>query len=121
MAVATQRRTPPVNATLKKVLTVVRTSDGAGGWTETETVKWAGSVDAFTTEKNQVELGGGTVMNSFTASVVIPHPLGTPPITIEVGDVLEYLRNGVTEHRRVDATEDRSDFGFTRCTVTEPD
>lgn len=121
-AVVTQRRTPPINAELTGVYTVERTSDGGGGWEDGELVeKWSGTVPAFTTEKNAVEVGGGAVMNTYTAQVVIPHPLGSPPVAVEVGDVLEYVRHGATETRRVDSTEDRSDFGFTRCFVSEPD
>lgn len=111
---------PPVNATLTRVLTY--TFENVGGeMVETEVEKWLGSVDAFTTEKNSIEAGPAGITNVYQSTIALPAPLGTPPISIEVGDRLVFERNGETQTRQVDATEDRLDFGFVRCFVSEPD
>lgn len=112
-------RLPPVNATLTKVYGIETVNVG-GEQVETEVEKWSGSVSAFTTEKNSIEAGPNGPQNVYSATAVVPAPLGDPPIEIEVGDLIDYERNGSTEHRQVDLTEDRQDFGFTRLFVSEP-
>lgn len=109
---------PPVNATLTRVFGLDYVNVG-GEMIETEVEKWAGTAPAFTTEKNSIEAGPGGLMNVYAATVALPSPLGSPPVAVEVGDLLEYERSGETQTRRVDQTEDRADFGFTRCFVSE--
>lgn len=109
---------PPVNAELTKVYGIETVNVG-GEQVETEVEKWSGSAPAFTTEKNSIEAGPAGITNVYSASVAIPYPLGNPPVVVEVDDLLDYERNGETEHRRIDAIEDRADFGFTRCFVSE--
>jgi outer membrane scaffolding protein for murein synthesis (MipA/OmpV family) len=109
-------RVPPVNATLTRVWAREQVGEDDyfnAVYADVET--FTGAAPAYVTERNEFEVtdSGGRLRN-YTAQVVIPSD-----VPVEVGHKLAITRRGVQTVREVDAVEDRSDFGFTRCYVKE--
>lgn len=110
------KNVPPVNATLTRIwsLEVVGVDDyGNPLYGDVET--FTGSAPAYVTEKHDYEVtsDGGQIVN-YIATVVIPST-----IAVESGHKIRYVRRGVETTQQVDATENRADFGFTRCFVKD--
>lgn len=108
---------PPINATITRIWAIEDTgeTDIYGNSIISEVERWSGSMPAYSTEKNdRVPISGGGATLVYTATLSIPASL-----TVQAGDFIDWLRNGVERHSEVDATEDRSDAGFTRTFIRD--